>query len=108
MLDETRRPDALRPRARVLVGQVASALASKGLSLREQHLGGRVTVREFRRQCTTAFAASEYIAKTCIVCPELLLDLVQSGELFAPLGARAYAALAEDVAGCRSGEHTSE
>src|SRR5690625_6919266 len=77
MLDETLLPEALRPGTRLLVEQFASALASKGLSLPEQHLGDRVTVQEFRRQFTTAFAASEYIAKTCIVCPELLLDLVQ-------------------------------
>src|SRR5690625_3259937 len=102
MMDETLLPEALRPGTRLLVEQFASALASKGLSLPEQHLGDRVTVQEFRRQFTTAFAASEYIAKTCIVCPELLLDLVQSGELFAPLGARAYATLAEDVADCEN------
>lgn len=102
MLDETLLPEALRPGTRLLVEQFARALASKGLSLSEQHLGDTVTPQAFRRQFTTAFAASEYIAKTCIVCPELLLDLVQSGELFAPLGARAYAALAEDVAGCEN------
>src|SRR5690625_3032402 len=100
MLDETQLPVALRPGTRLLVAPFGSALASDGLSLPEQPLGVRVTVQVFRRQFTTAFAASEYIAKTCFVCPELLLDLVQSGELFAPLGPRAYAALAEDVAGC--------
>src|SRR5690625_7303677 len=97
MMDETLLPEALRPGTRLLVEQFASALASKGRSLPEQHLGDRVTVQEFRRQFTTAFAASEYIANTCIICPALLLDLVQSGKLFTYRGAPSYATLAYDV-----------
>lgn len=49
-------------------------------------LADKIDASAFDRQLTRAFAASEFIGKTCAINPSFLIELVQSGALFDPLG----------------------
>jgi [glutamine synthetase] adenylyltransferase / [glutamine synthetase]-adenylyl-L-tyrosine phosphorylase len=102
MLEESLLPEALRPNALRLADEFARILSEKNLDSPEQCLGEAIELQEFRRQFTTAFTGSEYIAKTCTVNPELLVDLISSGDLFTPLAELAYAELEAEVAGCET------
>ncbi|WP_373568246.1 bifunctional [glutamate--ammonia ligase]-adenylyl-L-tyrosine phosphorylase/[glutamate--ammonia-ligase] adenylyltransferase [Marinimicrobium sp. ABcell2] len=102
MLEESLLPEALRPTVRRLVEEFARSLSEKELESPEQCLGGAIEPKEFNHQLTRAFAASEYIAKTCTVNPELLLDLISSGDLFTPLTDAGYPALEAAVSKCET------
>ncbi len=65
-------------------------------------LADRISVVEFDTQLTRAFAASEFIAKTCAIHPSFLIELVQTGVLFAPMGDDALAAFETAIAACKN------
>jgi len=56
----------------------------------------------FNAQLTRAFAASEFIAKTCAIHPAFLIELVQSGELFTPMADDALAFFDAAITACKN------
>ncbi|MET0356708.1 MAG: bifunctional [glutamate--ammonia ligase]-adenylyl-L-tyrosine phosphorylase/[glutamate--ammonia-ligase] adenylyltransferase [Cellvibrio sp.] len=60
----------------------------------------QVSVQVFAAQLTRAFAASEFIAKTCAVHPDFLIELVQSGVLFEPIHDASFAPFELAVNAC--------
>ena len=56
----------------------------------------------FNAQLTRAFAASEFIAKTCAIHPAFLVELVQSGELFTPMADDALTFFEAAIAACKN------
>jgi [glutamine synthetase] adenylyltransferase / [glutamine synthetase]-adenylyl-L-tyrosine phosphorylase len=65
-------------------------------------LADRISVVEFDAQLTRAFAASEFIAKTCAIHPSFLIELVQSGVLFAPMAGDALTAFEAAITACKT------
>ena len=61
-----------------------------------------MSVEAFSRQITRAFVGSEYLAKTCVQYPELLIELISSGELFTPLRERGYVELVAAAGACQT------
>lgn len=57
---------------------------------------------EFNTQLTRAFSASEFIAKTCAIHPAFLIELVQTGVLFSPMGDDALAPFEAAIAACKT------
>ncbi len=102
MLDEALLPEILREPARRLTEDYQKVLSDRSLTPPDQLLGDAVSQEEFRAQFTCAFGASEYIAKTCVIQPELLLDLVRSGELFRPMAEDGYPELIKALAECET------
>ncbi|WP_341937351.1 bifunctional [glutamate--ammonia ligase]-adenylyl-L-tyrosine phosphorylase/[glutamate--ammonia-ligase] adenylyltransferase [Marinimicrobium sp. C2-29] len=102
MFDEKQVPAPLQEAARKRFDAFAESLKSSELSGPESQLPDDVTPEDFAEQINRAFAASDYIAKTCTQRPELLLELVESGELFRPLEDLEYSGLKEALAGCES------
>lgn len=66
------------------------AIARDALGEPQQWLSGQVSTEEFFRQLSRAFTGSEFIAKTCALEPQILFDLVTSGDLFKPLSDEGY------------------
>ena len=75
-------------------------LAAQALEHPRALLPQDISQEEFSRQLTRAFVGSEYIGKTCAKYPRYLLDLIASGELFAPLPPDSIAQLAQDIRQC--------
>ena len=65
-------------------------------------LADRISVSEFDAQLTRAFAASEFIAKTCAIHPSFLIELVQTGVLFSPMGEDALVSFDAAIAACKT------
>ncbi len=65
-------------------------------------LAEHISPDEFNTQLTRAFAASEFIAKTCAIHPSFLIELVQTGVLFSPMGDDALAAFETAITACKN------
>ncbi len=102
MLDEALLPEILREPARRLTEDYQKVLKDRSLTPLDQLLGAALSQEDFQAQFTCAFGASEFIAKACVIQPELLLDLVRSGELFRPLAEAGYPELVSALAECET------
>src|SRR5690606_18813870 len=74
------------------------ALVRDGLVL--PALPPEISPEEFSRQLTRTFIGSEYVAKTCAQQPQLLFDLIDSGDLFRPLAEQGYPDFLVATAAC--------
>lgn len=61
-----------------------------------------ISAENFSNQITRAFAGSEFIAKTCVQHPQVLMELIASGELFAPLPERGFTELVAAAGACQN------
>lgn len=102
MLDLSRLPASLHASALRFWQQFEQAVAQQQLALPAQLLNGRISPEDFSLQLTRAFVGSEYLAKTCVQQPQLLLDLIASGELFEALPMQGYVDLKAAVEACES------
>lgn len=94
-------PASLRASAQRLWQQFEAALEQQQLRLLPPD--ARVVSPEvFSAQLTRAFAGSEFLAKTSAQAPEILLDLIASGELFTALTADHFETLITTIAACNS------
>src|SRR5690554_1072515 len=100
MFDPNQVPSQLHEATRKRFDDFYEVLEQRDLERPESLLPQEVSGAAFREQMNTAFAASEYIAKTATTRPELLLELVRSGALFAPLEDGSFPDLVEAVAAC--------
>ena len=78
-------PQPLRETTQRLLQQFQAALVAQQLPNPFDLLSQHITSDIFAEQLVRAFTASEYVAKTCIVHPKYLLDLITSNDLFNPL-----------------------
>ncbi len=65
-------------------------------------LAARVDLNLFESQLARAFAASEFVAKTCAIHPAFLIELVQSGVLFETIDEDSFVPLIAAVNACTS------
>ncbi len=65
-------------------------------------LAGRIDSAAFNTQLARAFAASEFIGKTCAINPAFLIELVQSGVLFEPMADDALALFESAINACNN------
>lgn len=100
MFDQNQVPTQLHEATRKRFDDFYEVLEQRDLERPESLLPKGVSEAAFREQMNTAFAASEYLAKTATTRPELLLELVRSGALFAPLEDGSFPDLVEAVAAC--------
>jgi glutamate-ammonia-ligase adenylyltransferase len=82
MLNFTRVPAELQPAALRFWEQFIDAIQSQDLPQPHALLPDAIDTHSFYTQLTRAFVASEFIAKTVARKPALLLELIESGELF--------------------------
>lgn len=99
-LDLAKVPQPLRETTQRLWEQFEAALANRQLPNPFRILSEQITPSVFAEQLVRAFTASEYIAKTCTVHPEYLLDLITSNDLFNPLRDDALDAFADAINAC--------
>ncbi|HTF83217.1 MAG TPA: bifunctional [glutamate--ammonia ligase]-adenylyl-L-tyrosine phosphorylase/[glutamate--ammonia-ligase] adenylyltransferase [Cellvibrio sp.] len=102
MLDLSQLPAPLHEVGSRFWQQFEQAIAQHHLTSPKRLLDGRVSVEAFSRQITRAFVGSEYLAKTCVQYPELLIELISSGELFTPLRERGYVELVAAAGACQT------
>jgi [glutamine synthetase] adenylyltransferase / [glutamine synthetase]-adenylyl-L-tyrosine phosphorylase len=102
MLDLSQLPAPLHEAGSRFWQQFEQAIAQHHLTSPKRLLDGRVSVEAFSRQITRAFVGSEYLAKTCVQYPELLIELISSGELFTPLRERGYVELVAAAGACQT------
>src|SRR5690606_1218740 len=102
MLDLSRLPAPLQEAGTRLWQQFEQAVAQQQLTPPMELSGDQISSEELSHQLTRAFVGSEYLAKTCIQQPQLLLDQISSGELFQPLPDSGYAALVEAAGACET------
>ena len=100
MFDPSLLPSSLNQAADKLFQAFTEALAEHNLPEPASLLPDSVAPEVFSAQLTRAFAGSDYLAQSCIADPELLLDLVRSGELFEPLPAAGFEAMEAILAEC--------
>ncbi|RYY04816.1 MAG: bifunctional [glutamate--ammonia ligase]-adenylyl-L-tyrosine phosphorylase/[glutamate--ammonia-ligase] adenylyltransferase [Gammaproteobacteria bacterium] len=86
MFDLTRVPQALHFAANRYWEQFEQNRLKQELPALESLLANFIDPATFNVQLTRAFSASEFIAKTCAIHPGFLIELVQSGVLFQPMG----------------------
>ena len=85
MFDPSLLPSDLTEPTDKLFEAFSQAISEWELSDPADSLPAGVAPESFSAQLTRAFAGSDYLAQSCITDPQLLLDLVRSGELFEPL-----------------------
>ena len=102
MLDLSQLPAPLHEVGSRFWQQFEQAIAQHHLTSPKRLLNERVSVEAFSRQITRAFVGSEYLAKTCVQYPELLIELISSGELFTPLRERGYVELVAAAGACQT------
>ncbi len=102
MLDLSQLPAPLHEAGTRFWQQFEQAIVQHPLTPPARLLGNAVSAEDFSSQLTRAFVGSEYLAKTCIQYPQLLLDLIASGELFSPLRERGYVDLVAAAGACQT------
>jgi len=102
MLDLTRVPPALQLSATRYWEQFEANRIKLALPELDSLLVGRIDSETFNQQLARAFAASEFIAKTCAITPGFLIELVQSGLLFAPMDEAALEPFVAAIAACNT------
>ena len=102
MLDLSRLPAPLHEAGTRFWQQFEEATTQHHLPPLRRVLNDHVSAEDFAQQLTRAFVGSEYLAKTCIQHPQLLHDLIASGELFAPLKERGYVDLVAAAGACQT------
>src|SRR5690606_14059845 len=88
MFDLSLVPLELHEFAKRALQRFDEALARDGVALPALPPG--ISPEEFSRQLTRTFIGSEYVAKTCAQHPQLLVELIHSGDLFRPLAEQGY------------------
>ncbi len=86
MFDLAQVPQALHVSAARFWAQFEENRIKQNLPELFSVLADKMDAYTFGHQLTRAFAASEFIAKTCAINPSFLIELVQSGALFEPMG----------------------
>ena len=104
MFEQTRIPAPLQEATRKRFEDFEQSLEQRQLDSPESVLPGAVSKEDFLQQIHRAFAASEFVAKTCTTRPDMLLDWVRSGELFEPLGESGMSGFAEALSDCEDDE----
>jgi len=85
MFDLANVPEPLHLQAQRYWEQFEQNRIKQELPALDTLLADRIDAATFDSQLTRAFAASEFIAKTCAIHPAFLIELVQSGVLFEPM-----------------------
>lgn len=85
MFDLANVPEPLQLQAQRYWEQFEQNRIKQELPAIDTLLADRIDAATFDSQLTRAFAASEFIAKTCAIHPAFLIELVQSGVLFEPM-----------------------
>jgi glutamate-ammonia-ligase adenylyltransferase len=98
MLDLSVLPNELRESASRALLRFEEALARDGLAL--PPLPSGVTAEAYDQQLLRAVTGSEYLAKTCAQQPQLLLDLIATGDLFRPLPEQGYTDFTAAITAC--------
>jgi glutamate-ammonia-ligase adenylyltransferase len=102
MFDLANVPEALHLSANRHWEQFEQNRLKQELPELESLLAERISPEAFNTQLTRAFAASEFIAKTCAIHPSFLIELVQTGVLFSPMGDDALAAFEAAITDCKT------
>ncbi|HOY24114.1 MAG TPA: bifunctional glutamine synthetase adenylyltransferase/deadenyltransferase, partial [Cellvibrio sp.] len=102
MFDLANVPEALHLSANRHWEQFEQNRLKQELPELESLLAERISLDAFNAQLTRVFAASEFIAKTCAIHPSFLIELVQTGVLFAPMGDDALAAFETAITACKT------
>lgn len=102
MFDLIHVPEALRLAANRYWEQFEQNRIKQELPSLESLIAGKIDPVSFDTQLTRAFAASEFIAKTCAINPSFLIELVQTGVLFSPMGDDALVSFDAAIAACKS------
>lgn len=102
MFDLSHVPSALHLAANRYWEQFEENRQKQALPELETLLAARISVGEFDLQLARAFAASEFIARTCAINPSFLIELVQTGVLFSPMGDDALASFEAAIIACKS------
>ena len=102
MFDLAHVPPALHLAANRYWEQFEQNRQKQALSELQTLLANWINATEFDLQLTRAFAASEFIAKTCAIHPAFLIELVQAGVLFSPMDDDALVAFDAAIAACKT------
>lgn len=102
MLNFTGVPTELQAPTQRLWESFESVLREENLAFSLDQLPPSISPEEFSRQLTRAFVGSEFIAKTAARRPQLLLELIESGELLRPQSYEDIEAFAAAVEACTS------
>lgn len=102
MFDLSHVPEALHLAANRYWEQFEQNRIKQNLPELASLLDGRIDLAAFDKQLTRVFAASEFIGKTCAINPAFLIELVQTGALFEPMGDDALLPFETAINSCNS------